>query len=226
MASALARAHIDAGERLRTYAAEAVGAAWQRLPGYDESDVDAFLAAAVPVVAAAQRQSVIVTDAYLARSLRRQNLGIDPAVVLAAVRGATGPQEVYRRPFVTVWTALAAGKAFEDAIAAGLAHATSSARMDVQLAMRQTMQTAQDRIPEIRGYRRVADPGACDYCSAIDGAFVKSADAMPLHNGCGCGLEPITDPVAATPVPDDVAVHSHGELGPVLGSADHNFTRL
>lgn len=52
---------------------------------------------------------------------------------------------------------------------------------------------------EIVGYVRVADGEACDFCEAVDGAFVSSADPMPLHNGCGCGAEPITadDPRAA-----------------------------
>lgn len=227
MPSALARAHILAGERLRRIAAQAVGAAWQGLAAYNEENVPEFLAAAVPVVVAAQRQSVSLTEAYLARSIGRRPVGVNPLDVISQLRGDTTPEDVYRRPFVTVWTSLKERGVYEQAVAAGLAHAVSSARMDVQMAMRQTMQTVQDAEPRIRGYVRVPDGGACDYCLALAGAFVKNADAMPLHNGCGCGLEPVVDdrpPV--TPVPDSVAVHEHGELGPVLGDPGHDFTSV
>lgn len=43
----------------------------------------------------------------------------------------------------------------------------------------------------IVGWRRVANAGACIYCQTLEGAFVKSADAMPMHPGCGCTLEPV-----------------------------------
>ena len=45
---------------------------------------------------------------------------------------------------------------------------------------------------KIIGWQRAADAEACPFCEMIDGAFVKTADAMALHNGCNCGLEPIT----------------------------------
>src|SRR4051794_19937682 len=45
---------------------------------------------------------------------------------------------------------------------------------------------------EIVGYRRVVDGDCCDFCAAVDGAFVYSDDPMPLHPGCGCSVEPVT----------------------------------
>jgi hypothetical protein len=47
---------------------------------------------------------------------------------------------------------------------------------------------------------------------------------MPLHNHCGCSLEPVLDDVTPTPLPEGVAVHEHGELGLVLGDPAHDFT--
>lgn len=48
---------------------------------------------------------------------------------------------------------------------------------------------------------------------------------MPLHNNCGCSLEPVLDDFPGdTPLPDTVAVNEHGELGPILGGPDHEFT--
>lgn len=160
----------------------------------------------LPLVTAAQRQSILLTDAYLARALDRPPLGVDATAVIASLRRDTTPDQVYRRPFVTVWTALSKGTPFEQAIAAGLVRAAATAAMDVQLAHRGALQAAQDLDPRIRGYRRVADASACTYCSALDGAFVKNADAMALHNGCGCGLEPVDEEPDTSPLPDGVAV--------------------
>lgn len=225
--TALADAHLIAQQRLRQVVAQAVAAAWQGLPGYDAADVARFVDLSVPVVLAGQRQSAALTDAYLARFLGRQPLGINPADVTgAAVRNGTAPADVYRRPFVTVWTALGNGTQYTDAVSAGLARATGAAAMDVQLTHRATLQAVQDRDPAIRGYRRVADASACKFCVTVNGAFVKSAGAMALHNHCGCGLEPVREDVPVSPVPDTVAVHDHGELGPVLTEPGQHFTAL
>lgn len=225
--SLLAQAHILGQQRLRTVVARAVALAWTGLPGYDEENVEQFLDRALPVVLAGQRQSAALTDAYLARSLERQPLGIDSAVVTgAAVRNGVTPAQVYRRPFIVVWAALGAGTDWEQAVSSGLARATSTAEMDVQMASRAAYGAAQVRDTRIKGYKRVADGNACKFCRSINGAFVKSANAMPLHNHCGCGLEPVLEDVPASRLPDGVAVHEHGELGAVLTDPSQAFTSL
>jgi hypothetical protein len=226
MPSPLTNAHIEAQSRLRGAASEAVWRIWQTLPGHNRENVDEWLSKVVPVVLAAQRQSVSLTEAFLARSLERQPIGIDPSTVIgAAVRNGTPPETVYERPFVTVWSALGSGTAFPDALSSGLSRATSTAAMDVQLSMRATANAVQEADPNLYGFTRAADPGACAFCAEIDGAYVKSADAMPLHNHCGCGLEPLTSPhPRAASLPSGVAVHKHGELGPVLTDPAHDFT--
>lgn len=222
--SSLTDAHIEAQARLRARTALIMGQAWDNLGSYDEADVAPFLATAVPVTTAAQRASVALTGAFLARALARRPIGLDPATVLKLVRNGTPPAEVYRRPFVTAWKDLKEGKPWTDAVGAARARVVSNAEMDVQLAMRSAFAVGQQADPQIKGYRRVPDAGACPFCLAVAGAFVKSANAMPLHNHCGCGLEPVTEPVHVTPTPDDVAVHHHGELGPVLADPRDHFT--
>lgn len=226
MASLLAETHIEAQRRLRALASRGVTNAWTRLPGYSDRNVDQFLTLVLPLMDAAQRQSILLTDAYVARALDRRPVGVDAARVIAALRGDASPEEVYRRPFVTVWTALSKDTAPDQAIAAGLARVTSTAAMDVQLAHRGGMQAVQEADPRIRGWKRAANAGACAYCSMIDGAFVKSADAMALHNNCGCGLEPLEAFPDASPLPDGVAVHEHSELGPMIGDPSHDFIQL
>lgn len=226
MPSPLVEAHIEAEKRLRVGTVAAIEAVWKSLPGYDRPDADAFVSRVVPIVLAAQRQSVAVTEAFLGAYLKRPPIGVNPENLIgAAVRNGTPPAEVYQRPFVTVWTALGSGTAYEDAVSAGLARAKEAAAMDPQLSMRATANAVQAADEGIYGYQRAADGGACAFCQEVDGAYVKSADAMALHNNCGCGLEPLTAPhPRASKLPSGVAVHEHGELGPMLIDPAHSFT--
>lgn len=225
MPSRLAEAHIVAQERLRTITGRGVDAIWRSLPAYNDENVDEWLTRVVPLILAAQRQSVSLTDAFLAQAVGRAPFGPDPARIAAdAVRPGVAAEEVYRRPFVTVWTALKAGTAYEDAVAAGRARAVSTAATDVQLAMRETLREVGQEDDRIVGYQRVADAGACDFCLAVNGAKLSVADPMPLHNGCGCGVDVLTSPFAPSRPPGAVAVRDHGELGPVLGDPSHDFT--
>lgn len=215
-----------------------VAAAWSSLPSYDESDVPAFLGLAVPAVIAGQRASSLLTAAFLRRATGGDVAAPDfDATTGAELRNGTPLDEVYRRPFVTVWSALAAGTTWEAAVAAGLARARSSAAMDVQLAMRGTLRDVGERTDRIVGYQRVPDAGACRFCLQVAGQRYTTADLMPLHNHCGCGVDVITSArrgefFRGNPENDldedapRVAVEDHGELGPVLVDAQHQFTAL
>jgi hypothetical protein len=231
---ALTQAHIAAQAHLRRIVAAAIVGIWARLGHYDQQDVDPFLADALPVVLAGQQQSLALTAAFLARSLKISPFGINPALVTgAAVRNGTPPADVYRRPFVDVWSSLKRGEPWSQAVENGRSRAESAAVTDVQLSSRATFQAAQDDPAVgggIYGYQRHADGGACEFCLAVNGAYVKSADASPLHPHCGCSLSPLTSahPRAAflpdgSHVTDKYAINEHGELGAVLGAPDQHF---
>lgn len=199
---------------------------WRGLPGHDRYDIDGWLEQVLPVVLSAQRASVALTEGYLAQSLERQPIGVDvEALIGSNVRNGTTPEEVYQRPFVTLWSGLKEGSMFEDAYDKALDRAKSSAATDVQLSMRATASAVQEADPGFFGFKRKADPDACTFCQLVDGAYVKRADAMPLHPFCGCGLEVLTQPHPhAALLPNGVAVHEHGELGPILADPAHDFT--
>jgi hypothetical protein len=220
-------ANLIVQARLRAVIERATAGAWAQLPAYDRGNLDEWLSTVLPLVDVAQRRSVALTDAYIARALERPALGIDPTPLIGAgVRSGVDPETVYTRPFITLWSALRDGVEYDAAVAKGLHRATSTAAMDVQLSHRASYGAIQAADPRIRGYKRVPDGSACKFCVTVAGAFVKSASAMGLHNHCGCGLEPVTADVEATPTPDTVAVHEHGELGAVLADPAQHFTSL
>lgn len=233
MPSRLTEAHIRGEAKIREGSERAVRAAWRSLPAYDRGNIPEFLEKALPVVRAAVLASANLTAAYIARSLERQPSGFDADAVLRGLRNGVPLEEVYSRPFVDVWTALEAGTLWVDAVKQGEERAAVSAATDPQLAMRDTA----SQIDAPYGYRRTVNPGACEFCQVVNGAYVKSGSAMPLHPYCGCSLEVLTEPhERAVKLPDgtrirdfqhgplNVTVHQHGELGAVLGDPAHNFT--
>lgn len=144
MAARLTDAHIAAQARLRDRVQVAVERVWRAMPDYDRPTVDSWLAAILPVVEAAQRASVALTQSYVATMLDTGPAKVDPADVVASVRGDVEPRDVYQRPFVTVWTELSNGALYADAVERGLQRAKVLATTDVQLAMRAACGVIQD----------------------------------------------------------------------------------
>lgn len=235
---------MEGQARLRRVVVAALTDIWQDLPAHNRENLDEWLSRALPAVRTAQNASVALTNAYIASAMDRGPLALDLSqLVGAGVRNGTPPQEVYERPFVTLWSKLGAGADFERASSAALARATGTATLDVQLSMRATADAIDDLDSNLYGYRRVANPAACAFCKQVDGAYVKASAgfAYALHSGCGCGLEPNTEPHRGAveladgsevrayqfgPLNESVAVREHGEVGAVLVGAGERFTSL
>jgi|GEM_PF-3573995 len=206
---------------------------WNNLPAYRTENVEPFVSRVVPIVEAGQRRAISLTDAYLSHMLGTKPLGLDLSTLTgASVRNGVSPQDVYARPFTTVWTSIAT-IGFTAALAKGLDRLTSTAEMDVAMSARDSMTSYAQQSGNIIGFQRVADPGCCDYCQTIDGARTGPDEPQPLHNGCGCSAEPIygsdassTDFVSFSPgsLFDDVEIREHGELGPVITNRHDSFT--
>lgn len=232
--TAIADAHIEGQRRIRSALEQAVANAWANLGAWDEEDVDRWLLTVLPLVIAAQRTGVALTNAFLAAALGREPMGLPlNDLTGAGVRNGMAPSEVYRRPFVTYWTALKNGSEWADAQRAGQSRATSTAAMDVQLSMRTTLRAVGERDDRILGYQRVPDSDACEFCKLIAGQRYTASDLMPVHNRCGCGVDVITEANRGDftgrtdndlDLPARVAIHEHGELGPVIADAQHHFT--
>lgn len=227
MSTRLTAAHLEAQRRLREYASRQLSGVWLGLGSWNASDVARFLDVASPLVESAQRQSIALTDAAIARALERPPLGVGYAEVSQRTRKGVGSREVYRRPFIGLWSGLAEHRPFDEQLRAAGARVAGSVAMDIQLAMRETANVIDESDSSFGGYVRVANPGACSFCAEVDGAFVSSSDVMGLHNHCGCGVEPRRD-VSDLPrqTNADVAIQDHGELGPMLGDPEHDFTEL
>jgi len=227
--------HIAAQARIRGLTAAKIERLWRELGSYDREDLPRWLERVIPVAQAAQRQSVVATDAYLAEAMGRRPLGLDPDDLIgAAARGGTSPEDEWARPLTVTWGALGAGKLWEDARKFGATDATRLAVTDVQLAMRNAVYSVGQQDKNIFGWERVPNPGACELCLIASTQRYTTDHLMPIHDRCGCGVAPLTstsDSIINRDLYRDlkadgamdritsqrtVSVREHGELGPVL----------
>jgi hypothetical protein len=170
-----------------------------------------------------------------------------------ALRNGAVASEVYRRPFVELYTALDKGKLMSEAISLGANRISSIASTDVQLARRNAGFGVRSRNNRIVGFARTLTGAEnCALCFVASTQRYTRGDLLPIHPGCDCGEMPIygnqdpgqvidelrldathqavqerfgfSDPGARAIDYRDIAIREHGELGPVLTVADQNFT--
>lgn len=170
-----------------------------------------------------------------------------PEVIAASQRGglalapdATGvpPEVTYRRPFVGVWSDLADSKPWQQAVDAGGERAGGMAAFDVQNSMRHTLRLVGENEDLILGYRRVPDSDACPFCKLIAGRRYLTSELLPVHPRCCCGVAVITaanrdeftgkreNDLAIPADGPQPAVVEHGEMGPLLVDASHDFSQI
>lgn len=185
---ALTEAHKIAQGRLAARTVEQLHVVWPTLdPANVDATTKAWLAKALPVIAAHHDWSARLAAAYLTR-FRTIKVGSSaplpprPPLNLDAVTTSlmvTGP--------VALKKAIDRGEpdtAEASSSAAGMRHALSGGR-DLILATALSDDRSQ-------GWERVTSPGACDFCESIaaDGPFGPGAD-FQAHDGCNCTPEPV-----------------------------------
>ncbi|MEW2578352.1 hypothetical protein [Streptomyces syringium] len=233
-----------------------VTAAFTQSGSYRDADAEAFIDQVLPVVLGVQQQMGAVTDAYLAQTLATMFGGAAaPAgVELADDLRGTPPETVYRRPFVTVWTALSQGKDMTSAVREGQNRLTSIASTDLQLARTHATRQALGRDGRVRFYRRVLRGSFnCALCTIASTQRYHKERLMPIHPGCDCGVRPLagdanpgqvinprlleaahnavakgtgeSDRGGRLPDYRDIIIdRQHGELGTLMALRRHEFT--
>lgn len=209
---------------------------WGDLSSWRDADIERFVAAIVPVVTGGQIRIAALTDSYLAAveagitGLPVRPVGVPSSLVNdETIRGVTAA-DVYRRTGPTVWTALSRGVPLTVAAGYGLTRALSMGATDLQLAKTHASRHVLASKGHVAGYRRVLSGGdTCSYCAGAAGRTYGREDLLPIHPGCSCSVIPVIG--SAVDVSPDVTVddrgaatvRQHGELGPVLASADDAF---
>lgn len=229
------RDYHDRVARVRSLVSGQVVGLWAALGKYRDEDVARFLRVAVPKVQAGQ---------IAAARLTAQHLG-GPVLSRAAIVAARPVAQTveYRRPAVKLYTLLSQGLAFADALTASTELVGDLTSTDVQLALRAQAQHSLAAQGHTR-YRRVLTGSEdCPRCAIASTNVYKTGDLLPIHQHCDCTVEPIIDDAPAIDLSSLqltgdraaavaagesyeslVAVHEHGELGPVIAWASDHFT--
>jgi len=229
--------------------------AFDSLGSYRDADAAEFIERVLPVVLAAQQTMGQITDAYLAAMVADMIGGAAAPVGVQldeALRGVD-PAEVYHRPFVTMYSALASGQDYAAALGQGRQRLLSITETDLQLARthaaRQSMRGSGARFFR----RRLTGSKNCALCVIASTQRYRVENLMPIHPGCHCKPEPLPgnrdpgqiidedllreahDAVAAGTGSSDrggrapdyrevIVTRQHGEYGPLLAVRRHEFT--
>lgn len=194
--AAITAAYNESSTGLREALLAAIVDLFDRLTSWRDADADTFVAAAVPMVSGAQQAMALMTDSYLAALLADllgeavQPVGVELAESLRGVSMA----EVYRRPFIQIWTDLAGGALLRAAIEAARRRATGLAGTDLQLAKTHSSREVLRRHggDRIVGYRRVLTGAEnCAMCVLASTQRYHVGDLLPIHPACDCGVAPI-----------------------------------
>ena len=221
---ALARAYDTEVHKIRQ-ALQAFGAQmWAGLPDYRDDAIDILAAAVVPRVLAGQVQTAELTRAYLVECARELGLSTDvPPVNRQAVTTMRGvpPTRVYRRPGLTVWTALSQGKPVPAAVDAGRLRLEQLIGGDLQNAKRvqsrATMQASGGQY-----YRRVlTGRESCALCVVASTQRYHVKDLLPIHPGCDCSVGPLPPGMGMDQVIDEELLEAvHEAVAAATGASD------
>jgi hypothetical protein len=225
--AAMMAAYLAATAALRSKILGFVAATYAGQGDYRDAAAAAFVAQAVPAVMAAQQTMAALTSAYLAHLVAMTAGGTAapvgvPAELLSGLRGVP-PAEVYRRPYVQVWTDLSQGKDFPTAVAAGARRAQSLAATDLQLAKTSAARHVMADDRRVVGYRRVlVGAHSCGMCIVASSVRYHKSNLMPIHPGCDCAIAPLLghgDPGRTI----DSAILAEGAQEQAVGSEGMKF---
>lgn len=268
---ALITAYSQTVAGLRARALQILLTLFTSLGSWRDEDADRWLEQAMPVLLGAQAAIGNLTEAYLT-ALLADMLGQAPApealaegaagaaagtgaaVTGAALRNGTPPEEAYRRPFVTVWTALSEGRPLGEARRLGEQRLRTMAATDLQLAKTHAGQRVLSSDDRVVGYRRTLTGSRnCALCIVASTQRYRRERLMPIHPNCDCGIAPIvgdrdpgqvinepllervheavqqmtgtSDRGARAPDYRHILIeHEHGEIGAVLTLKGQHFT--
>lgn len=246
-------AYMGTTGRIRATLARQVEAIWLTSPAYRDGDIDRLLLRLVPLVQAGQLSIANLTSVYLAQQATLlRGVPYAPVVpdrkALTDIRGVPD-REVFRRPAITLYTELKAGKFMGEALKISAARLVSITGTHLQLA-KTTQAQASLAKSGAKYFRRVLSGSEnCPICVLAATQRYKVINRSAVHPGCDCGVEElgaresadkIIDPALLKAVTDvqenlkangetldtrDVlTIHEHGELGPVLTWSKHAFT--
>jgi hypothetical protein len=182
----------------------------------------AWVTQTVPMVQGAQRQLAALTAVYIAgQTSAALGRAIGPPGIpdsaAIGLRAGVDVRDVYHRPFVTVYNALARGETLPRAVEMGTVRAAEIAEMDLQATYAHASRAAMQQMPPAgrpTAWRRVLRGSEnCALCVLASTQRYRLENLNPIHPGCDCTVDPlygnqrqqVIDPALASALHDAVA---------------------
>ncbi len=197
------------------------------LGSWRDDDADRFTTQAAPLVRGAQQAMATLVATYLAHRAGQATGTVvrPPAIPATAIRDVRGvdAREVYRRPFQTVWAALAEGKPLAEALQQGQSRLAELADGDMQLAYAHANRAGMQALPtEARphSWRRVLrGTSSCALCVLASTHRYNTGDLNPIHPRCDCDVEPIFGRDAHRAADDAALERVHAAVRELTGNS-------
>lgn len=250
---ALVDGGANAREQIESRVAQLVAGMYAGFDGWYRDALVAEISAQVAdTVGRGQAGVAQLTDAYLAQvaTLVRERpvgpVGVAPDMARSR-RDGVDLDEVYARVASEYRWQVSQNVVPIGAKKIALERAKAMAATDLGLAFRDQTQRFMEQTGA-SGYRRVIRPefsrsGTCGLCASASNKVYRRRDLMPLHARCRCTVVEVGGQVDVGRVINDaeyaavvaesdslrardlvkVRVQAHGELGPVLTNAAHDF---
>jgi hypothetical protein len=200
---------------------------WDGQTSWRDLDSAEFVEQAVPVVQAGQGTVGALTSVYVADTVTAQfGEYVDPpAVDEDTIQNGRGVPagEVYRRPYVELYTALAGGRPLSTALELARARLSEIADLDLQraysLAARQAMEGLPDEFrPQY--WRRVTRGASCALCIVASTERYSRGNLNPIHRRCDCRVEPDYSGATGRALDDARLGRVHAAVAELLGRSD------
>lgn len=205
------RMRLEVRDRLVAYATTY----WGGMGSWRDADVDRFVERVVPQVVAGRRTAAQITDAYLARMLESDGVGL---VDVEDIRGLSD-SEVYRRPAVQMRTELSKGATFQAAQAAALARLANIVKTDLQLASTRQARRNMRRSSVKMFQRTLTGAENCALCTIASTQRYYKEDLLPIHPGCDCGVAPWRGEDVQV-INEELLEQVHSEVQRFVGESD------
>jgi hypothetical protein len=135
-------------------------------------------------------------------------------------------EEVYRRPFATVYTHLSRGAPLEEAVERGATRLAGIAEADLQQTYAHAAQAAMEAldVPEAdrpRFWRRVLiGTGNCALCVIASTQRYRVEELNPIHPGCDCEVAPLFGSDPGQVIEPDLLDQVHTAVEELTGDHD------
>lgn len=171
---------------------------WLDMDFHNSSDIDDYLARALPLVDQSFDSTIEVTSAIndvqgeLLLEDAFEGSPVDAGAIKSQLRYGVPPSEVYTRPFKEFWFNLSKGGSINDALASGTNRLRQLVDTDIERISDFTQIEKFANTHQVVGYRRVlVGPVNCALCIVASTQRYHKKNLKPIHPHCDCKTRPV-----------------------------------